>query len=258
MTSFAIVAGVTGAPSGAAVVQKGFHHLISQVDPPGWRYQLGFRPAVNLSYTDNLRASLTASDGHDFADLVAIVERAARQRPHERVRQRGRRDSATISPIRGAPRRARARVRATSASGSTPACESRSSPTTSCSIAAYAKNDSSFSVERIPWVTSYQFGIAIRRHSLTIAFGGTHDGKEYETEEVPNHSYGTITVTVDRGPERALENPRAAPGERPLARLARLQPVRAAPLAERLGERVGRADAWLEREIVVALSAREG
>jgi Uncharacterized protein conserved in bacteria (DUF2219) len=66
---------------------------------------------------------------------------------------------------------------------------------------SYIKSDTTYSVDRIPWVSSYQFGIAVRRHSLTIAFGGTHEGKEYETQEVPNHSYGTLTVTVDRGLE---------------------------------------------------------
>jgi hypothetical protein len=43
--------------------------------------------------------------------------------------------------------------------------------------------------------------VAVRRHSLTITFGGTHVAQEYRTEEVPNHSYGTIMVTVDRGLE---------------------------------------------------------
>ena len=70
LTSFGLVVGITGAQSGAEAVQKGFHHLINQVDPPGWRYQLGFRPAVNLSYTDRLRGALVAADGHDFADIV--------------------------------------------------------------------------------------------------------------------------------------------------------------------------------------------
>ena len=51
-------------------------------------------------------------------------------------------------------------------------------------------------------MSSNDFGIAARRHSLTISFGGTHVGKEYRTEEVPNHSYGTLTITVDRGLER--------------------------------------------------------
>jgi hypothetical protein len=64
---------------------------------------------------------------------------------------------------------------------------------------SYTKEGITYSVDRIPWVYSYDFGIAVRRHSLTITFGGTHDAKEYKTEEVQNHSYGTITITVDRG-----------------------------------------------------------
>ena len=51
LTSFGLVAGFTGRESGAEALQKGFHHLISQVDPPGWRYQLGFFHAASVSYT---------------------------------------------------------------------------------------------------------------------------------------------------------------------------------------------------------------
>jgi lipid A 3-O-deacylase len=201
LTSFAIVAGVTGAASGAAAVQKGFHHLISQVDPPGWRYQLGFRPAAKLSYTDYLRASLTASDGHDFADVVpswnAQLGNARTSAYGDVVVRLGYHLAHPWSPV------ARARAGARDF-GIWIYAGVRESLVAYDQLLdrSYVKNDSSFSVERIPWVNSYQFGIAVRRHSLTIAFGGTHDGKEYRTEEVPNHSYGTITVTVDRGLER--------------------------------------------------------
>ena len=201
LTSFAIVAGVTGAASGAAAVQKGFHHLISQVDPPGWRYQLGFRPAANLSYTDHLRASLTASDGHDFADVMPSWSAqlgSARTSAYGDVTARlGYHLAHPWSPA------ARARAGARDF-GVWIYAGVRESLVAYDQLLdrSYVKNDSSFSVQRIPWVNSYQFGIAVRRHSLTITFGGTHDGKEYETEEVPNHSYGTITVTVDRGLER--------------------------------------------------------
>ena len=70
LTSFGLVAGFTGRESGAEALQKGFHHLISQVDPPGWRYQLGFFPAASVSYTDHLRIARTALDGHDYLDIV--------------------------------------------------------------------------------------------------------------------------------------------------------------------------------------------
>jgi lipid A 3-O-deacylase len=201
LTSFALVAGVTGTASGAAAVQKGFHHLISQVDPPGWRYQLGFRPAANLSYTDHLRASLTGSDGRDFADVVpswsAQLGSARTSAYGDVVARLGYHLAHPWSPA------ARAR------SGARDFGIWRYAGVRESLVAydqlldrSYVRNDSSFSVQRIPWVNSYQFGIAVRRRSLTIAFGGTHDGKEYETEEVPNHSYGTITVTVDRGLER--------------------------------------------------------
>ena len=201
LTSFAIVAGVTGAASGAAAVQKGFHHLISQVDPPGWRYQLGFRPAANLSYTDHLRASLSGSDGHDFADVIpswsAQLGSARSGAYGDVVARLGYHLAHPWSPA------ARARAGARDF-GVWLYAGMRESLVAYDQLLdrRYVKNDSTFSVSRIPWVNSYQFGIAMRRHSLTISFGGTHDGKEYRTEEVPNHSYGTISVTVDRGLER--------------------------------------------------------
>jgi hypothetical protein len=201
LTSFAVVAGITGPQSGAAALQKGFHHLIDQTDPPGWRFQLGFHPAASVSYTDHLHASLTALDGHDFADVVPswsaqlgnartsaygdVVARLGYHLPHPwspAARERAGARDFGIWIYAGVHESLVAYDQLLDRS--------------------YVKNDTVFSVERIPWVTSYQFGIAVRRHSLTIAFGGTHDGKEYRTEEVPNHSYGTITVTVDRGLER--------------------------------------------------------
>jgi lipid A 3-O-deacylase len=201
LTSFALIVGITGTASGAEAVQRGFHHLISQTDPPGWRYQLGFRPAANLSYTDHLRAGFAAPNGREIFDVAPswnaqlgnartsafgdVVARLGYHLPHPwslAARQRaGARDFGmwVYAGVRE-------------------------------SLVAYdqlldrsfVKNDTTYSVERIPWVSSYRFGIGMRRHSLTITFGGTHDGKEYRTEEVPNHSYGTIVVTVDRGIER--------------------------------------------------------
>jgi len=196
LTSFGIVAGITGAASGAEALQRGFHHLIAQTDPPGWRYQLGFRSATNLSYTDHLRASLKASDGRDFADVIpswsAQLGNARTSAYGDLVARLGYHLSHPWSPA--ARERAGAR-----AFGIWLYASVRESLVAYDQLLdrSYVKDDSTFSVDRIPWVSSYQFGIAIRRHSLTIAFGGTHDGKEYRTEEVPNHSYGSLTVTVD-------------------------------------------------------------
>jgi lipid A 3-O-deacylase len=201
LTSFAIVAGITGPQSGAEALQRGFHHIINQTDPPGWRYQLGFHPAASVSYTDHLRASLTALDGHDFADVMPSWSAQlgnARTSAHGEVLARlGYHVAHPWSPV--------ARERAGSRDfGIWLYAGVRESFVAYDQLLdrSYVKNDSTFSVSRIPWVNSYQFGLAVRRHSLTITFGGTHDGKEYRTEEVPNHSYGTITVTVDRGLER--------------------------------------------------------
>jgi hypothetical protein len=201
LTSFGIVAGITGRPSGAEVLQKGFHHLIDQVDPPGWRYQLGFRPAASVSYTDHLRAALVGTDGHDFADVVPSW---SAQLGNSRTSAYGEL-SARLGFHLAHPWSPAARQRAGAHDfGIWLYGGVRESLVLYDQLLdrSYTKNDSTFSVSRIPWVNSYDFGIAVRRHSLTIAFGGTHNGKEYRSEEVPNHSYGTITVTVDRGLER--------------------------------------------------------
>ncbi|MEP7085800.1 MAG: lipid A deacylase LpxR family protein [Gemmatimonadota bacterium] len=201
LTSFGIVAGITGRQSGAEALQKGFHHVIGQVDPPGWRYQLGLFPAASVSYTDRLRLAFAAQDGRDFFDVMPSW-------------------NAQMGNARtGAYGELEARIGYHLAHPWSPAARARAGPRdfgiwlyggVRESLAlyeqlldrSYAKNDTTFSVDRIPWVNSYDFGIAVRRHSLTITFGGTHTGKEYKTQEVPNHSYGTITVTVDRGLDR--------------------------------------------------------
>lgn len=198
LTSFGIVVGITGRESGAEAVQKGFHHLINQVDPPGWRYQLGFSPAASLSYTDHLRVALAGADGHDLLDVLpswSAQAGNARTSAYGEIEARlGYHLAHPWSPAARA--RAGARDFGIWLYGGMRESLALYDQTLDRS---YAKNDTTFSVSRIPWVFSYDFGVAVRRHSLTITFGGTHQGKEYKTEEVSNHSYGTITVTVDRG-----------------------------------------------------------
>jgi lipid A 3-O-deacylase len=201
LTSFGVVAGITGRESGAEAVQKGFHHIINQVDPPGWRYQLGFHPAASLSYTDHLRFAFPDQSGHDIADLLptwsAQAGNARTDAYGELVARAGYHVSHPWSPAARA--RAGARDFGIWLYGGIRETLVAYDQTLDRS---YTKNDSSFSVSRKPSVFSYTFGIAARRHSLTLTLGGTHVSREYETEEVPNHSYGTITVTVDRGLER--------------------------------------------------------
>jgi len=198
LTSFGLVAGITGRASGAELVQKGFHHLINQVDPPGWRYQLGFRPAASVSYTDNLRAVIASSGDHDFADVMpswSAQAGNARTSAYAAVETRvGYHLAHPWSPAARA--RAGARDFGIWIYGGMRESLVLYDQTLDRS---YTKDGTTFSVDRIPWVYSYDFGLAVRRHSLTITFGGTHDAKEYKTEEVQNHSYGTITITVDRG-----------------------------------------------------------
>jgi lipid A 3-O-deacylase len=201
LTSFGIVAGITGRESGAEALQKGFHHLINQVDPPGWRDQLGFRPAASLSYTDHLRFSAVDAGGHDIADLLptwsAEAGNARTDAYGEVIARVGYHLSHPWSPAARA--RAGARDFGIWVYGGIRETLVAYDQTLDRS---YTKNDTTFSVDKKPSVFSYNFGIAARRHSLTITLGGTHVSREYETEEVPNHSYGTITVTVDRGLEK--------------------------------------------------------
>lgn len=200
LTSFGLVAGITGRASGAEAVQRAFHRFIGQVDPPGWRYQLGFFPAASISYTDHLHLAVMRADGHDVFDVLpswsAQVGNARTSAFGEVEARLGYHLAHPWSPAARA--RAGARDFGVWVYGGMRESLVAYDQTLDRS---YSKNDSTFSVSRIPWVYSYDFGVAVRRHSLTITFGGTHTGKEYKTEEVPNHSYGTITVTVDRGLE---------------------------------------------------------
>jgi len=198
LTSFGLVAGITGRASGAEAVQRTFHQFISQVDPPGWRYQLGFSPAASLSYTDHLRLAIARTDDHDVFDVLpawsAQVGNARTSAFGEVEARLGYHLAHPWSPAARA--RAGARDFGIWIYGGIRESLVIHDQTLDRS---YAKNDSTYSVRRIPWVYSYDFGLAVRRHSLMVSFGGTHTGREYKTEEVPNHSYGTITVTVDRG-----------------------------------------------------------
>jgi hypothetical protein len=198
LTSFGLVAGITGSASGAEALQKGFHHLINQVDPPGWRFQLGLHPAASVSYTDHLRVAVASRGAHDFFDVLpswsAQLGNAVTGAYGEVVARAGYHLAHPWSPAA----RARAGERDFGVWIYGGMRESLVAYDQMLDR-SYTKNDTAYSVSRIPWVFSYTFGLAVRRHSLTILFGGTHDAKQYRTEEVPNHSYGTITVTVDRG-----------------------------------------------------------
>jgi lipid A 3-O-deacylase len=197
LTSFRLEAGFTGRATGAEALQNSFHSLIGKYHPVGWKYQLGFFPAGSFTYTDQLRAVLASSGEHAIVDILpAWSAQAGNSRTSaygELVARAGYHVSHPWSP----------------------AAREREGPRTFGiwlyggvreSLVAFDQSlDRSYvvegttnSVERIPWVRSYQFGIAIRRHSLTISFGGVHDAKEYRTEYSP-HAYGTLIVNVDRG-----------------------------------------------------------
>lgn len=197
LTSFKLEAGFTGPATGARALQSAFHKIIGQYDPAGWSYQLGFFPAASLTYTDRLRAVLASSGERAILDILpAWSAQAGNSRTSafgEVVARAGYHLSHPWSP----------------------AARTREGPRdfgiwlyggVRESLVAfdqtldrnYVKNDSTFAVDRLPWVTSYQFGVAVRRHSLTISFGGVHDAREYRTENLP-HAYGSLVVNVDRG-----------------------------------------------------------
>lgn len=198
MQSVRIDAGFTGRATLAEAVQRTFHRIAGTNDDPGWKYQLGFLPVGSVTYTDRVRAVLVAANGQSIVDVVPslsaqagnsrtaasgeVVARAGYHLAHPwSLAARSRNGSRGFGIwLYGGIRE---------------------------SLVAYdetldrswSAGGSHYSVKRIPWVASYQFGIAARRHSLTITFGGTHDAREYETEVAP-HSYGSLSIVVDRHP----------------------------------------------------------
>lgn len=197
LTSFGLVAGVTGPPSLAEPLQKAFHQLIHQVDPVGWRYQLGFEPAANLSYTDHLRAVLASSGDHDFVDVLpswsAQAGNARTSAYGEVIARAGYHVAHPWSPA------ARARAGASDFGVWAYAGFRESLVAYDQTLdRSYTKNGMTFSVQRIPWVSTFEFGIAMRRHSFMLSFGGVRDGKEYRTEFSSHHPYGRVTITIDR------------------------------------------------------------
>jgi hypothetical protein len=197
ITSVRIEAGFTGRATLAEALQRSFHRIAGTNDAPGWKYQLGFLPIGGVTYTDRLRKVLATSNGRSIVDLLpGWSAQAGNSRTGANGEVVARAGYHLSHPWSLAARTAEGSQRfGVWAYGGVRE-----------SFVAYdetldrrwSRNGSSYSVERIPWVASYQFGVAARRHSLTITFGGTHDAREYETEVGP-HSYGSLTVIIDHG-----------------------------------------------------------
>lgn len=195
LRSFKLTTGFTGPATLAGDIQKAFHRAAGVTNGNGWRYQLGFSPAGSLTYVERLRVVLASPAGHTALDLLpswsvqggnsrsdAYGELVARAgfhiahpwNPASRIREGSR--SFGVWLYGG--------IRET--------------------VVAYdqtldrdwVRNGSTYSVERIPWVNSYEFGVAVRRHSLMITLGGVCDAREYQTE-LASHPYGSLTVTMD-------------------------------------------------------------
>jgi lipid A 3-O-deacylase len=197
LTSFRIEAGFTGRATLAEALQRSFHAIAGANDDPGWKYQLGFAPLGALSYTDRLRVVLAKSHGQSFIDLlptwsaqvgnsrtVASGEIAARAGFH------------LAHPWSLASRTSEGlhRFGVWFYGGFRESFVAYDETLDR----SWSRDGSSYSVDRIPWVSGYQFGVAVHRHSLTITFGGNHDAREYETETNP-HTYGSLTINVDHG-----------------------------------------------------------
>lgn len=197
LRSIRLTTGFTGPPTLAGDLQEAFHRAAGVTNGDGWRYQLSFAPAGSLTYLEKLREVLVSSAGRSVLELIPswsaqlgnsrtdffgeLIARAGFHLPHlwnpaSRVREGSQNFGIWIY---GGVRE---------------------------SLVAYdqtldrswSRRDSTFSVERIPWVNSYQFGIGIRRHSFMLTFGGVHEAREYATEFSP-HSYGSVTFSVDQG-----------------------------------------------------------
>lgn len=196
LRSLKLTAGFTGRATLAEALQKAFHRAVGISTADGWQYQLGFRPAASLTYVEKIRAVLATLRGRAIIDAQpswsvqagnsrtdAYAEMTARLGYHlshpwnlaSRVREGA--HSFGIWVYGG--------VRGTFVAYDQTLDRS------------WSRHDITYSVQRVPWVGSYQFGVAARRHSLTVSFGGVHDEREYTTEFAP-HSYGSLTVTVDR------------------------------------------------------------
>ncbi len=197
LRSLKLVVGFTGPPTLAEDLQRAFHRAVGVTNGDGWRYQLGFSPEGSLSYVERLRVVIGARKEHAILDILPswsvqagnsrtdaygeIVARAGLHVPHpwnlaSRAREGARGFGVWVF----------GGVRETFVAYDQTLDRS------------WARDGSSYSVTRIPWVPRSEFGIGVRVHSLTITFAGIRDGKEYQTELAP-HSYGSLTMSVDRG-----------------------------------------------------------
>lgn len=200
ITSFRLIAGVTGPPSFAEEVQNAFHWAVGGPHVSGWRNQLAFFPAGSLTYTDQLRVVLATSSQHAIIDVLPAWSMQAGNSRTDAYSELVARAGFHIShPWSLASRESEgAHVFGVWLYGGVREAFVAYDQTLDRS---WATGGNTYSVQRSPWVSSYQFGVAIRCRSFSTSFGGVHVAREYTTQSAP-HSYGSITVTVDQGNSR--------------------------------------------------------
>lgn len=197
LRSFTLIAGFTGPPTLASDVQRAFHRGVGVTNGDGWNYQLPFALAGSLAFRERVRTVLVSSNHRAVADVLSswsvqagnsrtdaygeLVVRAGLRLPHPWNPASRVREGVTAFGIwvYGGFRETGVAYDQT--------LDRR-----------WSRGSSSYSVQRIPWVGRSEFGIGLRRHSLTMTFGGAYDGREYRTEFGP-HAYGSLTVSVDHG-----------------------------------------------------------
>ncbi len=192
LRSLGVELGVTGPPSLAGNVQRGFHELLGNSKPPeGWRYQLGFQPGARLSYVERYRAALTTKSGVPIADLlpgwaVEVGNVRDELRAGAELRVGWNVPHPWRSTARGAPGFAVYALVAAS---------ERWRAYDEFLDRAYTVGDSVRRIEKSRWVNDYTLGVGTRLGSLTLEFRGITQGREYRTG--PNtHPYASLVATI--------------------------------------------------------------
>jgi lipid A 3-O-deacylase len=187
--TFAVEAGVTGAPSLGERVMETYHRAAGFWRPVGWRHQLAFEPAVALRYAMEHRvaearvggvraAEVTARAGASTGTLrtsahAGLRARAGMRLPHAWVARPGRALSAYALAGAGAE----AVSHDLFLDGSTFGGEAR--------------------VTREPLVGHTVWGVGVQRAGAGVEFRVQHRSRAYR-EEPGGHPYSTIEITWRR------------------------------------------------------------
>jgi lipid A 3-O-deacylase len=184
--TFAVEAGVTGAPSLGERVMETYHRAAGFWKPVGWRHQLAFEPALAVRYGVERRLAEARVGGVRTADLVARAGTSV----------------GTLRTSAQAGARARAGVRLPHAWAGRP----------SHALSAYALADAgaevvghdlfldgntfggSPRVTRAPLVGSTAWGVGVQGRGMGLEYRVQRRSRAYR-EEPGGHPYSTIEIT---------------------------------------------------------------